>query len=378
MTDRTEVEGIMRGRVEEEFLLRWFGANVRVQACPDVVTYLSSQFAVDPDHLGRPRAMSPREIGVRVVSNATILDGLVPPQAGTVRPRLSFKTETYTEVLRSDMFVLLDQGEPPDHAFVGLEDGRWLAVFRGEPSGLVVTRLVRELVREDLLQRDALMFHGAGALTRTGLGVFLVGNSGAGKTSSSLRLAAGGGHVLGTDRALVVPVDDGWWVAGLPTSTRLGLGAVRAFGLLDQLSAAAPIRAINPFNPDLPHQSYLGMKEKKVSLANGEVAALLGSLFTAAAPLHRVLVLQAGPRDIFRREIIEPCAARHLLTEHLMEPDADYPDRWVRREPAPPRPQRLAELIDRLVAQVEVERVVWSPPVHCDEETTQRLTGVHT
>jgi len=361
--------------------LAWFGIRVRIHADDATVTdYVAKQFATAEDSECRPPEATVRNRNVHVRRHAGLLDDLVElgHRHGTVGRR-SFKTEVYQQVHGlNDRTVLLKDLLAPDHAFVGSGDGAWLVVCRGEPSGLVVTRLVRELVRDDLLDRGALMFHGAGALTSDGVGVLLAGHSGTGKTSAALRLAGGGGRVLGTDRTLLVPSADRWWIVGLPTSTRLGVGAVSAFGILDRLRQIAPLRAINPFNPDIPEQSYAGMREPKVSLGNGEVEELLGTRFAPAAPATRLVVLEPGAPETFRRRRLSASAARRALVEHLMDPDPDYPDLWLHpRQPAecPGAFERTTERMRLLVSDVAVDRVAWTPRIHCDERVAELITG---
>ena len=54
-------------------------------------------------------------------------------------------------------------------------------------------------MREAVLGDGGLMFHGAAARRPGGRGVFLVGDAGAGKTSSAVWLGRGGGRVVATN-----------------------------------------------------------------------------------------------------------------------------------------------------------------------------------
>jgi hypothetical protein len=114
------------------------------------------------------------------------------------------------------------------------------------------------------------------------------------------------------------------------------------------------------------------MSEKKVSLSNGEVRALLETRFRAATSAHHVVVLNRGPHDIFRADEMDPASAYDALSEHLLDPDPDYPELWLRSDPA--RSPASSTLLPRLVSDIPTHHVVWCPPVHCDERTVERLT----
>ncbi|GAA4955413.1 hypothetical protein GCM10023238_22550 [Streptomyces heliomycini] len=91
-------------------------------------------------------------------------------------------------------FVLVSQeGHEFPHALITTDFLTWEIVTAHEHElGLVVTRTMRELVREHFVDRGALMLHGAAAVLPDGTGVVLAGPSGAGKTSASVQLAPRG------------------------------------------------------------------------------------------------------------------------------------------------------------------------------------------
>lgn len=373
MTETPIAHGGSQAESGAALIVEWFGVRIGLYAEPQILDYVAKQFDIATSGNPRPTHLDIRELEIHVRTQPDLLDDLIDSgrRDGT-RERRSFRNQTYRQIRRDDRLVLLEDVDRPNHAFVGWNGEGWSVVSRGQPSGLIVTRLIRELIREDLLDRGGLMFHGGGSRTADGLGVFLAGASGAGKTSASLRLAHGGGRVLATDRALILPVGNDWWIVGLPTSTRLGIGAVRSFGILGQLSTAEPIRAINPFNQTMAEDSH-SSRGKKVSLANEEVRELLGTPFAPASPLDRLLVLEAVPNGAFSRESVDASTGRRLLADHLMDPDGDYPDRWLRPDLVPPSDAHVSQL-DRVIADVSVERVTWSPPMHCDRQARHRLT----
>lgn len=360
------------GRQPATVDVRWFTTEVRVHSSSDMLRdYVASQYEVDVEPAPDPGAGRVRQ--VHAVAEPHLLARLLQHRRDSpVVARKAFKHETYHQIDEDGCVALLPEGGTASHALVTRDGDTWL-LLGGEagPPGLALVRIIRELVREDLLDQGALMFHGSGARTPAGRGVFLAGSSGAGKTSAAVRLAGRGGCVIGTDRTLLVPRVDGWWVVGLPTSTRLGAGSVRALGIMDALGEVAPIRAINPFNQDLPDQSYQGMSEPKVSLSNREVHQLLGVRFAPAARAHEIILLARGG---FRSRLLPPAQAREALREHLLAPDPDYPDQWLRpiRSPAPQAAAALRRLA-ALVSSVPVTRVQWHPRAHCDERTSERL-----
>lgn len=91
----------------------------------------------------------------------------------------------------------------------------WLA--RGEPERVVgdVENLLRVLTAYRLLAGGGVMVHCA-AVTFAGRALLAVGRSGAGKTTFSRQVAAGGGLVLSDDLAALRPSQDGLAIDPLP------------------------------------------------------------------------------------------------------------------------------------------------------------------
>ena len=287
--------------------------------------------------------------------------------------RQAFTGEWYREHRDPDgetVLVSADTAKHP-HALVTKDFRSWAVVAgRAGSLGLVVSRTVRELVREAILADGGLMFHGAAAQTPDGRGVFLAGASHSGKTSSAVWLGRWGGRVVGTDRTFLVPGAGGWLAVGLPVSTRLGAGSVVALGIAEALRGRAPVRAINPFRAGTTSvavpRSAPGEPLDKVWLSNAEVLEILGSPFTAATRADTVVVLERAPGAEPSVDRLDAADALAALRPHLLAPDPDYRSRWLAPDPSPePAVPVLAGLVELLRAHT-VMRLRWDPSAHCD------------
>lgn len=353
----------------------WFSPRVRVHT-DDATTrdYVASQH-----HTLQSRSAA-GHVDLYAVADPGLLDHVRDTVTGPVRGRReAFRGEWYA-LRRSpagEEVLLTEDGHNSPHALV-TTDFRSFALIGRSPAAvrLVITRTVRELVREDLLARGAMMFHGAAARHADGHGVLLVGAASTGKTSSAIRIAQGGGRVVGTDRVLVLRHGGRWTVVGLPMSTRLGAGAVRALGLVDVLRERAPIRAINPFRRaavEAPTETTSRYGLDKVWLSNAEIHELLGVGFASATTVDSIVVLAGAVDGEPRVEPLTPDEAAAELAAHLMAPDPDFRSRWLAADPTPESPRDVRRPLENLVRDRAASRVVWDPARHCDERTPALL-----
>ncbi|MGW2108901.1 hypothetical protein [Streptomyces sp. NPDC001948] len=275
--------------------------------------------------------------------------------------------------------MLVDDGHAYQHALLTRDFRSWAVVGdRREDLGPVVSRTVRELVREDLLRRGAVTFHGAAAeLAGGGGGVLLAGASGAGKTSAAIRVGRGGGRAVGTDRSFLLEWGGTRILVGLPESTRLSVGSAEAMGIARALRERSPIRGLNPFAQGGTDRSGEGprtAKEPKVSLSNAEVHELLGCGFVAATPADSLVVLESMPHASPRLDDLDPAEAVAALRPHLLAPDPDYRSRWLTAEPGSEAPEAATARLSALVDGRPVRRLVWDPALHCDDTVAQLLS----
>ncbi|MFF5858529.1 hypothetical protein ACFY8B_23355 [Streptomyces sp. NPDC012751] len=350
--------------------VEWYRTRLRIHTGdPGVHRYLASQHHnVAPD-TAVPEPLPAADLWVLADADP-VAEGRLGARVGR---RQAFTGEWYAEHRGADgetVLVAEDTATHP-HALITPDFRSWALVSPGPESlGLLATRTIRELVREAVLRDGALMFHGAAAQRPNGRGVVLVGDAGAGKTSSAVWLGRGGGRVVGTDRTFLAPTAAGWCAVGLPVSTRLGAGSVAALGILDKLRGHAPVRAINPFRSGVDatpaRRPEPGLPLDKVWLSNSEVDDLLGVPFTAAAHADTLVVLEpatGGEPSVARLDAAEAAAALH---PYLLAPDPDYRSRWLAADPAPERAEPARAGLAGLVRECPVFRLRWDPAAHCD------------
>ncbi|WP_327341286.1 hypothetical protein [Streptomyces europaeiscabiei] len=354
----------------------WYRTRLRVWTRdPGAHRHIASQHQlVAPTH----RVPGPLPVAdLHAVADPALIAGL---RLGTPKGRRqAFTGEWYAEHAGHDgetVLVSEDTAKHP-HVLVTPDFRSWAVVARAPESvGLLAGRTLRELVREAVVADGALMFHGAAAQRPDGQGVFLAGASGAGKTSSAVWLGRRGGRLVGTDRTLLAPTGTGWLAVGLPVSTRLGAGSVKALGILDAVRDRVPVRAINPFRTDggaaRAPRSEPGMPMDKVWLSNGEIREIVGAPFTAATRLHTLVVLERTACAEPRVERLDAADAAAALRPHLLAPDPDYRSRWLARDPAPETARRALSGLSELLGEHTVVKLSWNPALHCDA----RLPGL--
>ncbi|MET9498473.1 hypothetical protein [Streptomyces sp. NPDC006552] len=273
------------------------------------------------------------------------------------------------------------EGQEWDHVLLTEDFVSWTVVGAAvDGAAVAVGRLLRELIREDLVRRGALMFHAGAAVLPDGRAVMLPGDAGAGKTSSAVRVAEAGGRVVATDRLLLLPPGGargphGWWMVGLPSTTRLGAGAVAALGLASQLMGEASVGRSRPdWLAELARSGVLSESSRsagKLSLANKEVRTLVGGGCLSAAPLDGIVELRA--QDVVRPEPTRPANPLGALETHLLVPDPAYRTHWLAARPFREDPSAARRALARLVAEVPVRQLRWSPARHCDDATASLL-----
>jgi len=291
------------------------------------------------------------------------------------------------------------EGQEWDHVLLTEDFRSWTVIGAAvEGAAVAVGRLLRELIREDLVRRGALMFHAGAAVLPDGRAVMLPGDAGAGKTSSAVRVAEAGGHVVATDRLLLLPPGStgstgspgsagspggtgssgGWWMVGLPSTTRLGAGAVAALGLAPRLvGEAASGRSRPDWLTSLARSGELSdasLSAGKLSFSNKEVRTLVGGGFMSAAPLDQIVVLRA--QDIAQPETARLAEPLGAIEDHLLVPDPAYRTHWLAARPFREDPVTARQALGRLVADVPVRQLSWSPARHCDGSTASLLGAV--
>jgi hypothetical protein len=106
-----------------------------------------------------------------------------------------------------------------------------------EDVATATARLAREMMRGQLLRDGWAVLHASAVVDDEGRTVLTFGHKGAGKTTTALALAAGGGFgLLANDRVFVRPNDQGGVdVLPWPSAAALGLGLLKSLGWFDEV-----------------------------------------------------------------------------------------------------------------------------------------------
>ncbi|MDF3290306.1 hypothetical protein [Streptomyces silvisoli] len=351
--------------------VRWGTVVVRVHTSSAWVRH----YVADQHHLVEPRSLggvAPHTVDLFAVADAALLADVkahLADRAAAVREAFAGESYRFAQLAASETALLADRPTMYDHALLTRDFLSWVVLAaRSQDLGLLVTRTIREIVREDLLARGAVMFHAGAAELSDKHGLFLAGPSGAGKTSAALRAALGGGLVVGTDRTLLLAHGGQWFAVGLPMSTRLGPGSASALGIASAMDGHIPIRSTLS-QPGTPQSG-----PDKLSLSNAEVYAALGCGFTPTTPIESLLVLQPSPDVSPRVTDVDPAEAVGHLAEHLLSPDPAYRSRWLAAQPDAATTADPRALAAAIVAQLPVAQVVWDPVLHCDDGAATLLS----
>ncbi|MER5431782.1 hypothetical protein [Streptomyces sp. NPDC002588] len=361
--------------------LEWFRTRLRLFSdLPDATDYLVAQHHVvgPPVPAGDPpppRAPAP---ALHLTADARLLDVVRGTASGQrITGRESFTGWWYDCWRAGDgVFVLSSgRGHESEHALLTTDFRSW-ALVGAHPGPLPGTaaRTIRELVREDLLAEGALMMHASAAVLPDGRGLVMVGGSGAGKTSAAVRVARARGRCVATDRLLLLPDGADWIAVGLPMSTRLGVGALRALGVTDDLLRRPLIRhRAGAPSPASSAGARSADPRAKLSLSNEEVFDVIGGGFVSATRVDRVVVLRACATAMPRLSTLTPAEAVPALREEALLPDPAYRSRWLAHDPRPEPATWTLGHLSALAADVPVAELRWDPHLHCDEQTHNRL-----
>ncbi|GAB2962942.1 hypothetical protein [Streptomyces heilongjiangensis] len=340
--------------LQRETRTTWRDLELRVRAeAPEVLGYVSSQHRLAREEPDRAAT----RIDIEAVSSPSRLAELAARPA--TERRESYAGWWYGCHRNEDgAFVLVSQeGHEFSHALITTDFLTWEIVTAHEHElGLVVTRTMRELVREHFVDRGALMLHGAAAVLPDGTGVVLAGPSGAGKTSASVQLARAGGHCVATDRCLLLPDGPEWAVVGLPLSTRLTREAAAGLGIApgetDRLirHGEAAVRRPDP--------------KGKISLSNEEMRRLAGVEFLASARIDMLVLLDntGAPRPLSGPLAEDEAVA--ALAEHILVPDTAYRGRWLSADASPEPAGDVKDRLRELAAAVPARHATWTPATY--------------
>ncbi|HET6482576.1 MAG TPA: hypothetical protein VFG35_21425 [Actinoplanes sp.] len=329
-------------------VIRWGGVGIELE-CADtaVLSYIAGQHYCVIEVPGSDASFRLR---VDTAAPAT-------PAADFVDERRSFGDWTYRHEFDGEVHTLRSgAGHEAPHQLLTPDWRSWTLRVGSAGAGVIACRVIRELIREHVLSAGAQMCHGSGVLLNTnGAGLLFLGDSGAGKTTLATVLAARQrGWTVATDRVMVARSGAAgeWWMTGIPTTTRLGEGALRAL-----------IGEIIPERRSLARQAVDGGAIRdKWPFSNLEAASWLRVGFASASPIAALVVLgRAGPEAPLEITRISGDDAAAAITPHLLGDDRDSPTMWLRPDAGiPPAGPQGADLAGGLPCF----RMSWSPARH--------------
>ena len=230
------------------------------------------------------------------------------------------------------------RGHGAHRAAIGTVDGvDWVVlssdVNSGRRNGV---RLVRELVRRELLRRGAIAIHGSYAYVR-GQAVIFSGPSGAGKTTLAIAAARSGGLFIAGDRTYVCQCEHSLRAVGFPTVARIGFGTIDEYGLVPLLERAALQREqVAKVGTRIEDEVKEFGALNKLELNQLELEVLLSAPTAAAAPLRGIAILGRGSEGAI---VVDPISAEEgyaALAADMLVPDPVWPRDWLASEASPP------------------------------------------
>ncbi|MCC3768221.1 hypothetical protein K6I34_007373 [Streptomyces sp. UNOC14_S4] len=151
---------------------------------------------------------------------------------------------SHEEVVYANSCMLVDRdadgsviaSQPDDKLVYRAEPGGPLHIYGCEdvPVALAAARLAREVVRGQLVADGWSILH-ASAVVRDGQAVLVLGDKGAGKTTTALLLARAGWQLLANDRVFIRREGDRLRALPWPSAAAIGLGLLDALGWYDQV-----------------------------------------------------------------------------------------------------------------------------------------------
>ncbi|MDN3055983.1 hypothetical protein PH213_15790 [Streptomyces sp. SRF1] len=217
---------------------------------------------------------------------------------------------------------------------------RWLPVF-----GL---RYTRTIVRTLAIAAGAVPLHGAGVDVR-GVGLMLVGDKWAGKTTAAMSLVRSGSAALvSNDDVLLQETGVDWQMVGGPRSM-----GVRTSSLGEHRPLLRPAELLAAAQP------HPAKRPSKAFLFPGGLTALGGAV-RATAPAHAVVELVCRPDEPIRHEELSGRQAADVLRRYL-ETTADRRRLGLVEALGAPTPALTDRVLSSLVGSLRFHR--FSHPV---------------
>jgi hypothetical protein len=181
---------------------------------------------------------------------------------------------------RGDSFVLSDRASRVTLPAVGASDSATIEAeiappeqepWPGSTAAMLQIALMTAVRRVGLFH-----MHAAALVTPGGDVVIVVGDAGAGKTTTTLALLEAGADYLGDDALFLVAEGRGVRVVAFPRAFHLGAATLAAFPRLAAL--AGPPSSTGEKRPLDPRAAFPGRARPSVALAQGRVLALFPSV----------------------------------------------------------------------------------------------------
>jgi hypothetical protein len=369
-SERRRIDGVHQGRTPHLTSLRWGGTILELssEALADVV-WASRHFYADA-HLDAPvsdGASAMASVAARLAEPAELesLRASAESCGTTLTVRDFIESEYHLHELENGdrAWVRSRGGGEVDHVLVQPHEGRNWVIHHVDTKGTpfrALTRVARELVRQNLLSVPSVPLHAA-AVSDAEQGVLLVGASGAGKTTLALGLVCRGWSFLSNERSYIHRDGGGFTLNGFPAVVRVGVGTARMLRLDSGLETnATRPQEVFDASGGVSHAATERNSRLKFEITNFDVASRLGGPCRSSAPLAAVVVLEACETDQPTLHPVDVKSAFEALKSQMFDPDPSWPDDWLQVGRQFALDERTS-IIRSLFAAVPVVRLRWRP-----------------
>lgn len=206
--------------------------------------------------------------------------------------------KTRFEVGDETVFVLTEADSPAPAVLVRSGTTRTLIRTPGPAGARWLTRLVREIATRHAGATGALILH-ASAFTFEDRAFLVIGDSGAGKSTTAIALARllDPAQWIGNDRIHVTDRDGALLVTACPLPLAVNKGSLDVMGIRD-----FPSWSLHAGHPPAGSDWDQLHGEDKMKLSNGEVERFLGVSVAAHGKLYGVVFPRIDPAGTFHVE----------------------------------------------------------------------------
>jgi energy-coupling factor transporter ATP-binding protein EcfA2 len=308
------------------------GRAVRILGgAPDSTRILKDTFwpagvldVVESDPVGAPDIILEEAVEDAATIRGMVADfsraataGVFEITRGDFRPRHDSPAAT--------LFVLEDGDDVA--ALVSTADTRTLLRTETPSGARWLARIVRDMATRFASADGALILHSS-AFTVSGRTYLVIGDSGAGKSTTAIALARllPDATWLGNDRIHVDTLGADLRVTACPLPLAVNRSSLDVMGVTD--FGSWDLHAGHP-DPDSDWDQFMG--EDKMKLSHGEVERLLGVRVAANGVLHGVIFPRVVPGQPFEVADADPTHVSAVLARNCFSLDDNlYGEEWLR------------------------------------------------